>query len=183
MKRTRLHEKYLTAREGIMEEFGLKNVNSAPRIEKVVVNAGLGEMNKSKEFKAQAIDDLAKITGQKPAIRQAKISVASFAVRAGMPVGLKSTLRGERMYSFLDRVFSIVLPRLRDFKGVSTTSFDKAGNYTIGFDEHTVFPEIDLAKSPKPFGLEMTIVVKNSDPEKSRKLLAGLGLPFTKEEK
>jgi large subunit ribosomal protein L5 len=181
MKSTRLSEKYQVARKKVMGDFDLKNVNATPRIDRVVVNAGLGEMTKSKEFKAQAISDFATITGQQPAVRQAKISVASFAVRAGMPVGLKVTLRREKMFSFLDRVFSIVLPRLRDFKGTSNKSFDEAGNYTIGFAEHTVFPEIDLGKSPKAFGLEMTIVIKNSTPEKSKSLLAEMGLPFVKD--
>ena len=178
----RLFEKYEQARKNVMDEFKITNIYAAPSIDKIVVNAGVGEMSRSKEFKKQAIEDMAKITGQQPSVRQARVSVASFSVREGMPVGLKVTLRGDRMYSFLDRVISVVLPRLRDFRGVGVKSFDQAGNYTLGFREHTIFPEIDMSKSPKPFGFEMTIVISKSDVKKSKKLLTAMNMPFAKEE-
>lgn len=182
MKDLRLYTKYLEAQKKVAKELGINNVMAAPHITKVVVNAGLGELSRSKEFKEQAIRDFATITGQKPSVRLAKISVASFAVREGMPVGLKVTLRKDKLFNFLDRLISIVLPRLRDFKGTPLKSFDSAGNYTLGLSEHIVFPEIDLAKSPKPFGLEITVVVNNSNKEKSKLLLTEMGFPFQKEE-
>ena len=137
-------------------------------------------MTKSKELKDKLGNDLEVITGQKPSIRMAKLSIASFGIRRGMPVGLSVTLRGERMYDFLDKLFSITLPRLRDFRGVSLKSFDKSGNYTIGLSEHTIFPEIDVTKAASPHGIEITIVVKSANPEKSKKLLEYLGMPFEK---
>lgn len=164
----------------IREEFTIKNVTAVPEISKVVVNVGAGEIAKEKEFKEALSRDLAQITGQIPSVRLAKVSVAAFGIRVGMPVGLSVTLRGERMYSFLDKLFSIVLPRLRDFRGVSLTSFDKNGNYTIGFSEHTIFPEIDMAKSAKPKGLEVTMVITASNPERSKRLLELMGMPFEK---
>ena len=162
-----------------MSEFGIKNKLAVPRIEKVVVNMGVGDAVKNKEVLRQAKSDLAVISGQAPQIRQAKVSVASFSVRKGMPVGVKVTLRKDRMYSFLDRLFSVVLPRLRDFRGVSLKSFDKNGNYTLGIEDHTVFPEVDLARS-QARGLEVTIVTSTSDNEKAKKLLKLLGMPFEK---
>jgi large subunit ribosomal protein L5 len=125
---------------------------------------------------------LALITGQKPTIRPAKISVAGFNIREGMPVGLSVTLRGERMYDFLEKLFSIVLPRLRDFRGLPVKSFDKSGNYTIGIAEHTVFPEIDVTKTAGPRGMEITIVTNTDNVEESKKLLELMGMPFAKEE-
>ena len=125
--------------------------------------------------------DLATITGQAPSVRNAKVSIASFSLRAGMPVGLSVTLRGGRMYSFLDRLFSIVLPRLRDFRGVSLKSFDEMGNYTLGLEEHTVFPEIDSTKSASAHGFEVTIVTTAKDKEQSKRLLELMGMPFQKD--
>ncbi len=178
---SRLKEKY---DKGILaalkNEFGIKNVSEAPRIRKVVVNMGAGDISKEKELKATLLRDLAQITGQTPSIRLAKVSVAAFGIRLGMPVGLSVTLRGTRMYDFLDKLFSIVLPRLRDFRGVANSSFDKGGNYTLGLNEHTVFPEIDAAKSAKPRGLEVTIVIESSNPERSKRLLELSGMPFAK---
>lgn len=165
----------------LAKEFGIKNNLALPKIVKVVVNTGIGEANKHKELLQQAIADLAIITGQKPSIRKAKISVASFGLRKGMPVGLKVTLRKDRMYVFLEKLFSVVLPRLRDFRGVPKKSFDKYGNYTIGLEEHTVFPEIDLTKAMRTFGLEITIVTSTKDKKKSERLLELLGMPFEKE--
>lgn len=166
----------------LAKDLGIDNKMAVPRVIKVVINMGVGELAKNKEGLKAATADLAIITGQKPSIRQAKISVAGFNIREGMPIGLATTLRGARMYDFLEKLFSIVLPRLRDFRGLSLKSFDKSGNYTIGIAEHTVFPEIDVAKSGGPRGLEATIVTNTDDVEKSKKLLELMGMPFQKEE-
>ena len=179
----RLREKYEEVRESLANEFGIKNKLAVPGITKVVVNMGVGEAAKNQQTMDALKRDLAAITGQAPSTRNAKVSIASFSLRAGMPVGLAITLRGERMYSFLDRLFSIALPRLRDFRGVPLKSFDKLGNYTLGFAEHTVFPEVDPAKSANPHGLEITIVMGPGDMVKSRRLLDLMGMPFEKEEK
>lgn len=177
----RLKEKYLKeVSPKIQKELGIKNVNAVPKPLKVVVNIGMGDMSKNKELSEQAKQDLATITGQAPSVRLARNSVASFSIRRGVPVGLKVTLRGDRMYSFLDRLFSIVLPRLRDFRGIPKTGFDKSGNYTLGMVEHTVFPEIDIAKS-KPVGLEITVVSTAKNEQEGRMLLAELGMPFEKD--
>jgi large subunit ribosomal protein L5 len=165
----------------LSNELGIKNKFAIPRIEKIIVNSGVGDATGDKSILKQMSQDLAAITGQKPSVRRAKVSVASFGVRHGMPVGLKVTLRGIRMYDFLDRLFSIVLPRLRDFRGLPLSSFDKFGNYTIGIREHSVFPEIDLAKS-KPRGLEITIVTSTDNPKEAEMLLRLVGLPFQKPE-
>jgi len=178
---SRLKEKYdKKVRSQMMSELGIKNLMAVPRVEKVVINTGIGDSLKNKEILDKAKNDLASITGQYPSVRAAKMSVASFGVRKGMPVGLKVTLRGDKMYIFLDKLFSIVLPRLRDFRGVSKKSFDKGGNYTLGITEHTVFPEVDLAKA-NPRGLEVTIVMNTGSIEYSRKLLELLGMPFEKD--
>lgn len=176
----RLKQKYLSeAALQLSKEFGIKNKFALPKIEKVVVNMGTGEAIKNKELTQVLKKDMATLTGQNPSIRKAKVSVASFGVRRGMPVGLMVTLRGNRLYFFLDKLFSIVLPRLRDFRGVSVKSFDKSGNYTLGVYEHTVFPEIDLAKS-QPEGLEITIVTNTKKTEEAKRLLELLGMPFEK---
>lgn len=178
---SRLREKYQKeVIPQLTKEFEIKNSEAIPEVEKVVINMGAGEISKEKELKQSLLRDLGVISGQIPSVRLAKVSVAAFGIRLGMPVGLSVTLRGVRMYDFLDKLFSIVLPRLRDFRGVPTKSFDKGGNYTLGFSEHTVFPEIDSAKSSKPKGLEVTIVMKSSDPIRSRRLLELLGMPFEK---
>lgn len=163
----------------LSKEFGIRNKLALPKILKIVVNMGVGDTLKNKEEMERAKKDLAVITGQMPSVRKAKVSVASFGVRRGMPVGLKVTLRGDRMFSFLDKLMSIVLPRLRDFRGVPLRSFDKSGNYTLGIREHTVFPEIDIAKS-QPRGLEITIVVSEGGGKKSKRLLELMGMPFEK---
>jgi len=180
MIKARLQEKYeKEVVPELIKEFGIKNKMAVPKVVKVVVNMGIGSSIKNKEEIESLKNDIASITGQKPSVRPAKISVASFSIRLGMPVGLSVTLRSTRMYSFLDRVFSVVLPRLRDFRGVSKRSFDQSGNYTLGFSEHTVFPEIDLAKRAS-HGLEATIVLNTKDVAKSEKLLTLLGMPFAK---
>ena len=181
-KHTSLKEMYQNAIPDMKKEFGIKNTLALPRIDKVVVNVGTGDKLRSKDTRAKLLEDFAKITGQKPKIQKARISVAGFSIREGMPVGLTSTLRRDRMYAFLDKLVSVVLPRLRDFRGIPTKSFDKFGNYTLGLTEHTVFPEIDLGATPQPHGLEITLVIKNSNPEKSKKMLELIGMPFQKEE-
>lgn len=176
----RLREKYIEeVVPTLSKEFGIENKMAVPKITKVVVNLGVGNVARNKETLEALISDLARITGQAPQIRQAKKSVASFGIRKGMPVGIRVTLRGERMYAFLDRLFSIVLPRLRDFRGVPKNGFDNYGNYTLGLTEHTVFPEIDIGKS-QAHGLEVTIVTNTKERKQSRRLLELLGMPFEK---
>jgi len=176
----RLKEKYQKeVSEKLSKEFSIKNKMSLPMVKKVIVNMGIGDSLKNKEMVQSLKKDVMAVTGQMPSERKARVSVASFSLRRGMLVGLKVTLRGDRMYAFLDKLFSIVLPRLRDFRGVSLKSFDKDGNYTLGIEEHTVFPEIDIAKSV-PHGLEITIVTNTKDKEKSFKMLSYLGMPFEK---
>lgn len=180
---SRLKEKYeKEVSPKLKEELGIKNPMATPKVVKVVVNMGVGEMIKNKDLKDSLGKDLAAITGQKPSLRLAKVSIATFGLRRGMPVGLSVTLRGERMYHFLDRLFSIVLPRLRDFKGVSPKSFDARGNFTLGVAEHTVFPEVDVARSGSAHGLEISIVTNSGNPESARRLLELMGMPFSKED-
>src|SRR5258708_16448336 len=157
------------------------NIMEKPKLIKIVINAGIGDTLKSKEALAKIVADLAAISGQKPKITKARISIAGFNLRAGMNVGMVVTLRGKRMSDFFEKLVKITLPRLRDFRGVKTTSFDKSGNYTLGILDHTVFPETDLAKVDKPRGMEITIVTNVNDREKSRELLTNLGMPFEKE--
>lgn len=179
----RLQEKYKKEiSKTLAQEFEIKNILAIPKLEKVIVNMGIGSVSKNQQQMDALKKDMTNIVGQMPSTRKAKVSIASFSLRAGMPVGLTATLRGERMYSFLDRLFSIVLPRLRDFRGVPTKSFDKMGNYTLGFTEHTIFPEIDSTKSASPHGFEVTIVTTAGDVEKSKRLLELLGCPFEKGE-
>ena len=183
MPHTNLKDRYETEISKKLEkELGIKNKMAMPKVEKVVVNMGTGDLVKNKEGLKSAMADLTMIIGQKPSVRPAKISVAGFNIREGMPVGLSATLRGKRMYDFLEKLFTIVLPRLRDFRGLSLKSFDKNGNYTIGIVEHTVFPEIDINKSSAPRGLEVTIVTNTKNIEESKKMLTLMGMPLEKEE-
>ncbi len=183
MAKQRLQEKFeKEVKATLAKEFDIKNNHAIPRITKVVVNMGVGNAAKNKEQLEKLKKDLASITGQAPSVRNARVSIASFSLRAGMPVGLSATLRSARMYSFLDRLFSIVLPRLRDFRGVPTKSFDNSGNYTLGFEAHTVFPEIDSTKSAASHGLEITVVTTAGDKEKAKRLLELMGCPFIKDE-
>ncbi|MCH7729928.1 50S ribosomal protein L5 [Patescibacteria group bacterium] len=180
---SRLKEKYeKEIAPKLAKELGIENVNDVPKVTKIVVNSGIGEIAKDKGAIEDYAKELSVILGQRPAIRQAKVSEAGFNLRAGMPVGLKVTLRGKRMYEFLDRLISITLPRLRDFRGLSLKSFDKGGNYTIGISDHTVFPELDLGKVGKPRGFEITIVTKSRNPKESKRLLELMGMPFEKHE-
>ncbi len=164
----------------LMKKFGYKNVMEVPRIEKIVVNMGVGEAVQNIKALENAMEDLALITGQKPSVRRAKRSEAGFKLRKGMPIGAKVTLRRDRMWDFLDRLISIALPRVRDFKGLSPKSFDGRGNYNFGLEEQTVFPEIDYDKVDKIRGMNITIVTTAETDEEAKALLELLGFPFRK---
>jgi len=166
----------------LAKELGLKNHLAVPKVVKVMVNIGIGEGAQDKKVIEPASQDLAIITGQKPRVAKARISEAGFKLRAGAPIGLVVTLRGQRMYDFLEKLFQVVLPRLRDFQGVPTKSFDGRGNYSLGISEHTVFPEIDYSKVEKVRGLEITLVTNTDDDQAARKLLTLMGMPFEKKE-
>jgi len=165
----------------LAKEFGLKNILSTPRIEKVVINIGIGEAAQDKNLLDLTTQDLATITGQRPKITRARKAIAGFKLRAGDPIGLMVTLRGERMYDFLEKLFKMVLPRLRDFQGVSLKSFDGRGNYNLGIPELTVFPEVEYRKISRVWGLEITIVTNAGGDEKAKRLLEELGMPFEKQ--
>ena len=162
----------------LMERFGYKNIMQVPKIEKVVVNIGLGEALQNPKALDHAARDLATITGQKPLVTRARKSIATFKLRKGNPIGLKVTLRGRRMYDFLDRLFNVALPRVRDFRGVSPDSFDGRGNYTLGLREQLIFPEIDYDQVDRVRGMEVTIVTTAETDEEARELLRLLGMPF-----
>ena len=162
----------------LQKEFGYKNVMAVPRIEKVVVNMGLGEATANAKLIDTGADELARITGQKPVTRRAKKSIAAFKVRKGMPIASMVTLRGERMWEFLDRLMSIALPRVRDFKGVSPRGFDGRGNYTLGLRDQLLFPEIDYMKVDKARGMNVSVVTTARTDEEGRKLLQFIGMPF-----
>lgn len=164
----------------LTSEFGYKNPFQVPKLEKIVLNIGLGEAVANGRALDAAVGDLSKITGQKPVITRAKKSIASFKLREGMPIGAMVTLRGERMYEFLDRLVATALPRIRDFRGVSPNSFDGRGNYTMGLREQIMFPEIDYDQIDKVRGLEISIVTSARTDEEGRRLLALLGMPFAK---
>ena len=164
----------------LMKKFGYKNIMEVPRIEKIVVNMGVGEAVQNIKALENAMNDLAQITGQKPSVRRAKRSEAGFKLRKGMPIGAKVTLRRDRMYDFLDKLISIALPRVRDFKGLSSRSFDGRGNYNFGLEEQTVFPEIDYDKVDKIRGMNVTIVTTAETDEEAKALLEALGFPFRK---
>lgn len=164
----------------LKSELKLTNIHQAPRLEKIVVNIGLGRAKDDKRLMEVATTTLRKITGQEPIQTTAKLSIASFKLREGNKIGLKVTLRGKQMYEFLDRLVNIVLPRLRDFHGVSTTAFDKQGNYSIGLNDQTVFPEITFEDSPITHGMQIVCVVVSGGPDESRALLTKFGMPFAK---
>jgi large subunit ribosomal protein L5 len=176
---SRLKEKY--AKEvvpALKKEFGYANIMAIPRVTKVIINMGLGEATSNAKIVDTAADELSKITGQKAAVRRAKKSIAAFKVRQGMPVGAMVTLRGERMYDFLDRLIGIALPRVRDFKGISAKGFDGRGNYTLGLKDQIIFPEIDYMKVDKARGMNVSVVTTAKTDEEARKLLQLIGLPF-----
>jgi large subunit ribosomal protein L5 len=177
----RLRTQYTKTIAGeLQKELGLKNPHEVPRLEKIVVNAGLGKAKDDKRVMETATNTLRKITGQQPIQTTAKQSIASFKLREGNKIGLKVTLRGERMYEFMDRVISTVLPRLRDFHGVSARAFDGQGNYAIGFTDQSVFPELSFEETTPPHGLQVIFVIKCKEKEHARALLEKFGLPFQK---
>jgi large subunit ribosomal protein L5 len=176
---SRLKDKYRNdVVPAMTKEFGYKNVMAVPRIEKVVVNMGLGEATANAKLVDVGADELARITGQKAVTRRAKKSIAAFKVRKGMPIATMVTLRGERMWEFLDRLMSIALPRVRDFKGVSPRGFDGRGNYTLGLRDQLLFPEIDYMKVDKARGMNVSVVTTAKTDQEARKLLQFIGMPF-----
>jgi large subunit ribosomal protein L5 len=164
----------------LMQKFGYKSPMQVPKIEKVVINMGLGEAIQNPKVLDAAVEDLQAIAGQRPVITRAKKSIAGFKVREGMPIGAKVTLRGERMYHFLDKLFTVALPRVRDFRGVSTKAFDGRGNYTLGLKEQLIFPEIEYDKIDKVRGMDIVFVTTAKTDEEARELLELLGMPFQK---
>lgn len=175
----RLKERYQKdVAPAIAKEFGIQNPMAVPRLEKIVLNMGMGEAIANSKVLDTAVAELTSIAGQKPVITKAKKSIASFKLRQGMPIGVMVTLRGERMYEFFDRLVSVALPRVRDFRGVSPKAFDGRGNYTIGIREQLIFPEIDFNKVDKLRGMNISIVTTARDDEQARALLKALGMPF-----
>ena len=177
----RLKEKYLNeVVPGLQEQFKYTNVMAIPKLDKVVINIGLGEAVQNPKALDAALNDLTLITGQKPVVTRAKKSIAGFKLREGMPVGVKVTLRGDRMYEFVDRLLSVALPRVRDFRGVSPKSFDGRGNYSLGLKEQLIFPEINFDKVNKLRGMDIVFVTTAKTDEEGHELLAQLGMPFKK---
>lgn len=177
----RLRERY--EREiapALMNEFKFENVMRVPRVQKVVLNIGLGEATQNAKALESAEKDLSAICGQHPVVTRSKRSIAAFKLRTGMPIGMMVTLRDRRMYEFLDRLVSVVLPRIRDFRGVPRTSFDGRGNYSLGFKDQLMFPEIDYDKVEKPRGFQITIVTTARSDDEGRRLLELMGMPFVK---
>ena len=178
-ERPRLKERFgKEVAPALMKEFDLKNPMAVPHLHKIVVNMGVGEATQNAKVLDPAVNELGQITGQKPVVTRAKKSIAAFKVREGMPIGAMVTLRGDRMYEFFDRLVNVVLPRVRDFRGVSTKSFDGRGNYTLGLHDQLIFPEIDYAKIEKLKGMNVTIVTTASSDDQARSLLKALGMPF-----
>ena len=175
----RLKDKYRAeVMQALQQKFGYKNVMEIPRLEKVVINMGLGDCKDNAKALETAVSELATISGQKPIVTKAKKSIANFKLRAGMNIGAKVTLRGDRMYEFTDKLVSIVLPRVRDFRGVSAKAFDGRGNYSLGVREQLIFPEIDYDKVEKIRGMEMVFVTTAKTDEEAKELLRLLGMPF-----
>lgn len=177
----RLKEKYVKEiTPALMSKFNYKSVMQVPKVDKIVVNMGVGDAVQNAKALDNAVEELATLTGQKPVVTRAKNSIAGFRLREGMPIGAKVTLRGERMYQFLDKLVSVSLPRVRDFRGVSKKAFDGRGNYTLGIKEQLIFPEIDYDKVSKVRGMDIVIVTTANTDEESRELLTQLGMPFQK---
>ncbi len=175
----RLRDKYKNEiAPAIAKEFGIENPMAIPRLEKIVVNMGIGEAISNAKILDTAAEELRSITGQKPVVTKAKKSIAAFKLRQGMNIGTMVTLRGERMYEFLDRLISVVLPRVRDFRGISGKAFDGRGNYTLGVREQLIFPEIDFNKVDKTRGMNISIVTTATNDEQARSLLKAMGMPF-----
>ena len=164
----------------LFKKFGYKSTMQIPKVEKVVINIGLGEAKDNPKVIDAAAGDLAKITGQKPVVTKAKKSVANFKIRQGMNIGVKVTLRGEKMYEFIDRLFNVALPRVRDFRGINPNAFDGRGNYSLGIKEQLIFPEIDYDKIDKIRGMDIIFVTTANTDEEGRELLTLLGAPFTR---
>jgi large subunit ribosomal protein L5 len=176
---SRLQERYRKDIVSVLKkEFGIENPMAVPKLEKVVLNMGIGEAISNVKLVEAAAEELTKIAGQRAVITKAKKSIATFKLRAGMPIGCRVTLRGDRMYEFLDRLLNIALPRVRDFRGVPTRAFDGRGNYTLGIRDHLIFPEIDPTKIEKSKGLNVTIVTTAGTDDRARVLLRELGMPF-----
>lgn len=176
---SRLKQKYQKeVVPGLKSRFGYKNVMQIPEIKKVIINMGVGEATQDAKAIDSAVNDLTTISGQKPVVTKAKKSIAAFKVRAGMPIGCKVTLRGERMYYFLDKLFNIALPRIRDFRGTSSKSFDGRGNYTLGVRDQLIFPEINYDKVDKLRGMDIVIVTSAKNDEEALELLKLMGMPF-----
>ncbi|MGX6962038.1 50S ribosomal protein L5 [Vagococcus xieshaowenii] len=177
----RLKEKYLNeVTPALMEKFNYSSIMQTPKVDKIVINMGVGEAVSNSKTLDKAVEELTLISGQKPVITKAKKSIAGFRLREGMPIGCKVTLRGERMYEFLDKLVTVSLPRVRDFHGVSTKSFDGRGNYTLGVKEQLIFPEVDYDLVDKVRGMDIVIVTTANTDEESRELLTQLGMPFQK---
>ncbi|MFD1137931.1 50S ribosomal protein L5 [Paenibacillus urinalis] len=177
----RMKERFLNeVTPALMQKFEYSTVMQVPKIEKVVINMGVGDAVQNSKVLDSAVNDMQLISGQKPVITKAKKSIAGFKLRENMPIGVKVTLRGERMYHFLDKLFNITLPRVRDFQGVSNRAFDGRGNYTLGFKEQLIFPEIEYDKVDKVRGMDIVIVTTAKTDEESRELLTQLGMPFAK---
>jgi large subunit ribosomal protein L5 len=175
----RIRDKYYNeVRPALMKEFSLDNPMAAPKLEKIVVNMGVGEATQNAKVIDPAASEIGLITGQKPVVTKAKKSIAAFKVREGMPIGVMVTLRGDRMYEFFDRLVNIALPRVRDFRGVPTKSFDGRGNYTLGVRDQLIFPEIDYAKVEKMKGMNITFVTTAGNDDQARALLKHMGMPF-----
>ena len=164
----------------LMQQFGYKSTMQIPRIEKVVVNVGCGEARENAKILENVVGDLAKITGQKPVITKARKSIANFKLREGMPIGAKVTLRGEKMWEFLDRLFNVALPRVRDFQGINPNAFDGRGNYSLGIKEQLIFPEIEYDKIDKIRGMDVVICTTATTDEEARALLTKVGAPFAR---
>ncbi|MEG9298734.1 50S ribosomal protein L5 [Rossellomorea oryzaecorticis] len=177
----RLKEKFQSEiSPALVSKFNYKSVMEVPKVEKIVVNMGIGDAVQNSKALDVAVDELTQITGQKPVVTKAKKSIAGFRLREGMPIGAKVTLRGERMYQFLDKLISVSLPRVRDFRGVSKKAFDGRGNYTLGVKEQLIFPEIDYDKVSKVRGMDIVIVTTANSDEEARELLTQIGMPFQK---
>lgn len=176
----RLKDKYANeVAKAMMEKFGYRNVMEIPKIEKVVLNMGVGEAVGNPKVLDAAVNDMTIIAGQKPVVTRAKKSIAAFKIREGMPIGAKVTLRGERMYQFLDKLLNVALPRVRDFRGVSPRAFDGRGNYTLGVKEQLIFPEIEYDKIDKLRGMDIIVVTTANTDEEARELLRLMGMPFS----
>ena len=178
-KKSRLAERYdAEIRGALQKQLGVKSAMAVPRLEKIVINVGLGEATQNPKLVDQAVNDIARIAGQRPVVTRARKAIANFKLREKMPIGVAATLRHDRMYEFLDRLIHVALPRVRDFRGLSTKGFDGRGNYTLGLREQSIFPEVDLDKVEKVLGMSVTLVTSARNDEQGKALLGALGIPF-----